>query len=334
MINAGRKPRKLLWKLTVSNVVFLLLLYLGETLIAERHWLTTLITYAPQQLLGVPTVLLLLYSIARRRWRILAVNAVAAIFFAFAMLGLSIPFGAYTRLSGPRICVMTYNINHASKGAEQIAENVRRIGPDIVCFQETNLVEHLPDPVVELKRVLPGWYSASDGQLAVFSRYPISECVIHRPLAEYWRVFLEVTVLVKGRRLTVIDLHLNTAAEPASLTDHRGSMAAYLRGSTGARATQISELLKIATHITGPLIVAGDFNTPPRGRIYSRMAGRFRDTFRASGWGFGYSYRSNLPLMRIDYVFAGKGLHPVRCAAPALAGSDHRPVVADISFTK
>lgn len=331
---AGHKPRRLLWKLTVANIVFLILLYAGETLIAERHWFTTLITYAPQQLFGVPTALLLLYSIIRRRWRPLIANAVAAGFFAFAMLGFNIPLGGVGRRSGPSFRVMTYNIHHASRGAEQIAKDVRRVGPDIVCFQETNLVKHLPNPVAELKRVLPGWHSASHGQLAVFSRYPITECVIHRPVVEGWRVFLQVTVSAKGRWLTVIDLHLNTAAGPASLTDHYGSMAAYLRGSTGARALQISELLKDAGRVKGPLVVAGDFNTPPRGRIYRRIAAGFQDSFRASGWGLGYSYRSNLPLMRIDYIFAGKGLHPTGCAAPALAGSDHRPVVSDIVFAQ
>jgi vancomycin resistance protein VanJ len=334
MTRADTKPRRLLWKLTIANLVFLILLYVGETLIAERHWLTTLVTYAPQQLFGIPVALLLVYSLFRKRWRALAANGVAAAFFAFAMLGFNIPFGGVGRHSGPCVRVMTYNIHHASKGGKQIAEDVRRVSPDIVCFQETNVIAHLPDPVVELKKALPGWYCASHGQLAVFSKYSITECVIHRPAVEFWRVFLQVGVRVRGRQLNVLCLHLNTAAETESLAVHRGKLSSYLRSATKARSSQVSELIKFSRGIRGPLIIMGDFNTPPRGRVYRRIATSFQDAFRAGGWGLGYTYRADLPVMRIDYIFAREGLRPVRCFTPALAGSDHRPVAADIVFAQ
>lgn len=334
MTRAGIRPRKLLFALTVSNAVFLLLLYVGETLIAERHWLTTLITYAPQQLFGIPAALLVVYSLFRKQWRALAINGVATVFFMFALLGFNVPFGGIGRHSGPSIRVMTYNVHHASKGAEKIAEDVRRVKPDVVCFQETNLIAHLPDPLVELKRVLPGWYCSSHGQLSVFSTYPITECVIHRPAVEYWRVFLHVGLLVHGRHLNLVCLHLNTATKPETLSVHRGKLSGYLRRTTNARSEQVSELIGFSRSIRGPLIIAGDFNTPPRGRVYRRVAASFQDSFRASGWGLGYSYRADMPLMRIDYIFARKGLSARSCRVPALTGSDHRPVVADIVFDK
>lgn len=332
MTPTGRKPRRALLALTVLNAVFLLLLYVGEACIAERHWLTTLVTYAPQQLFGVPTALLLAYCLLRKRRPLLVANTLSALFFALTMLGLNIPFGAGGRASDAHIRMMTYNVHHLSKGAEQIARDVVTVRPDVVCFQEVNREGARPDPVTELKKALPGWHSASHGQLAIFSRYPIGQCSVHKPSVEYWRVFLEAAVTVKGRKLTIIAIHLNTAAGPESLSDHYGSLASYLHRSTSARASQISELLSLARGVQGPLIIAGDFNTPPRGRLYRQLATSYQDSFRVAGSGFGYSYRSDLPVMRIDYIFAGSGLRPTNCGAPALAGSDHRPVVADIAF--
>lgn len=329
---AQRKSRRFLRGLTIANAAILVILYLAEVFVAERHWLTTLVTYAPQQLFGVPTALLLLWSLARRSWRIAGVNALAACFFALALLGFSIPDPMRGAGDGPSIRVITYNIHHGFAGVDRIAADVRSIDPDVVCFQESNPGDKRPDPLPRLKAALPGWHCASHGQLAVFSKWPIVDKEVHVPPVDNWRVFLRAEVRVHGRPLNVICLHLNTAAEAESLSIHRGSLSSYLRRASAARSLQVSELLGLARGIRGPLIIAGDFNTPPRGRIYRRMARSFQDSFARAGWGLGYSFKSAMPVMRIDYIWASKDLRPIRCTAPSLNTSDHRPVVADIAF--
>lgn len=148
----------------------------------------------------------------------------------------------------------------------------------------------------------------------------------HKPRRFLWAL----TVL----NAVFLNIHLNTAARPECLTNRHASLATYIREATGTRAIHVSELFGIMNRVKGPLILAGDFNTPPRGHIYGLFADNFQDSFRASGWGFGYSFHSDLPVMRIDHIFVRKGLRPINCFVPPLAGSDHRPVVADIAFDR
>lgn len=318
--------------LTIANAVFLLVLYVGESLVAERHWLTTLVTYAPQHLFGVPLAALLLVSVARRRWRLACLNALAAVLFLVTFMGLNVPLRTGVPNGGHSVRVITYNIHHPSDVAP-IVKDVVAARPDVVCFQEANSIAGRPDPQTDLSRLLAGWHSVSYGELAVFSRLPIVRTKIHYPSTQIARLYLEVGLNAHGRRLTVIALHLSTAVDSSTLSHHRGSMASYLRSSARIRSRQVEAALKIVEGIDGPVVIAGDFNTPPRGMVYRRMAGSFTDCFSRAGWGCGFTFRSDLPVMRIDYIWAGDGLAPVHSQTLALKHSDHRPVIADICFT-
>ena len=106
----------------------------------------------------------------------------------------------------------------------------------------------------------------------------------------------------------------------------------YMRHTAAARAAQVTELLRIANSTSPPLLIAGDFNNPPRGRLYQRMTDRFQDAFRAVGWGLGDTYPANLPVLRIDYVFAGEGIAVRRCTVPRVLASDHRPTIVEIGL--
>jgi vancomycin resistance protein VanJ len=328
------KRGRLLVALTALNIVFVLALYVAETYIAERNWLTTLVTYAPQQFFVIPSLILLAWSLVGRNRMTIAANVAGALFVAFTLLGFNVPVGG-GGCSGPRVRIMTYNVHHGAFGAAAIARAVRTLRPDIACLQEANPFPNKPDPLVELRRLLPEWHFAADGQLVLFSRYPISHSEAHPAPVDYWRVIFQATVATPGRRLTIVNLHMSTAAHAESIMDHRGSLPTYLRNTAVARSMQVTRLLNVTRDIKGPLIVVGDFNTPPRGRFYRRMCGQFTDSFAASGWGCGYTFRANTPVMRIDYVFVRGGLCPVACRVPAMPpASDHRPVVADIAFEK
>jgi endonuclease/exonuclease/phosphatase (EEP) superfamily protein YafD len=80
--------------------------------------------------------------------------------------------------------------------------------------------------------------------------------------------------------------------------------------------------------------VAGDFNNPPRGVLYRRMSVQLSDSFRAAGGGFGYTFRSDFPAMRIDYIWCAPGVRVVRCRTVRSRASDHLPVIADIRLPR
>ncbi len=318
--------------LTAANLVFLALLWAGERLVGERHWLTTLLTYVPQHPFGVPSLLLVVWAAGRRRRAALAANALAGAFFLFAFLGLNLPRAHDAGADGVPLRVMTYNIHHGSEGAQGIVAVVQQARPDVLCLQETNAYRDWPDPVPALRQLLPGWHMVRHGDLATFSRHPILSHHVSPLGKRIGRVFLEAVIEKGGAPASVINVHFAGAVRPGSLARRAAGTPDHLRRTARVRSVQMANLLDVAAKARGRVVIVGDFNTPPRGRLYRRLARGYRDAFREAGRGFGYTFRSDLPVLRIDYVWVGPNVAVRRCLVPGTRASDHRPVVADLEL--
>ncbi|MHB9132170.1 MAG: endonuclease/exonuclease/phosphatase family protein [Armatimonadota bacterium] len=323
------KPRKhdILFGLTLLNAAALLTLLVIEYAVAEHRWWSTLLTYMPQHPFIVLPAILLFIALILRRWRSVVWNALAITLCTFTLLGVNIPFGSGGK-DGIAVRAMTMNVHALSGGVDHIARVISLERPDVLFLQEVSeRGANTPSPA--LRRQLQGWHYAGEGEVAIFSRYPIRDVQIHR-MPQYHRVMLEAIVAIKGTPLTVIDVHLSTSATSESLTNRRSSLPAYLRRTTAARSAQIENLLRIAGKSPHPVLIAGDFNTPPRGVLYRRLTRQFQDGFHAAGWGAGYTYSTHIPMMRIDYLFADKKIAVRRCYRPPYRASDHYPMVADL----
>jgi vancomycin resistance protein VanJ len=79
-----------------------------------------------------------------------------------------------------------------------------------------------------------------------------------------------------------------------------------------------------------PLVIAGDFNTTPRGAMYSSLRAKYKNAFEQAGWGFGFTYNSRLPVIRIDHVWFNSRVRATRAFAANDQASDHRPFVTDL----
>jgi endonuclease/exonuclease/phosphatase (EEP) superfamily protein YafD len=81
-------------------------------------------------------------------------------------------------------------------------------------------------------------------------------------------------------------------------------------------------------------IVAGDFNSMPDSDLAARMREVSDDAWEASGRGFGFTWPNGVfpyPPVRLDHVFVSRDLGVLRARVGQGAGSDHRPVVADVA---
>jgi vancomycin resistance protein VanJ len=143
------------------------------------------------------------------------------------------------------------------------------------------------------------------------------------------RPVLRLTADWQGKPLTVANVHfvLSTPIGHIRTLGVRG----FVDTAIEIRRSQAEALMGALAEETGPLIVCGDFNTPPRGTVYASLARRWQDAFGAAGWGFGYTFASRAPLLRIDYVWLSAGLRPIRVEVPPSRASDHRPVVTDVA---
>jgi endonuclease/exonuclease/phosphatase family metal-dependent hydrolase len=130
-------------------------------------------------------------------------------------------------------------------------------------------------------------------------------------------------------------------------TLRRGFIAAHL-WQPGARVTAVSvhlglsgkererharELTDFLSAIDGPTIMGADLNEAPTEPAARWIGSRFYDAFADAGEGDGETFPSDVPTVRIDYVFVSEGVATRRVWVPdAIPGSDHRPVVADVEI--
>lgn len=228
---------------------------------------------------------------------------------------------------------MTYNIHHSQNGGILVAE-IRKAKPDIVFLQEANPLLNWSSAISEFMHCNPNWRLIDYGELAILSRYPIKEHAISRMECTTGRITVRAVLDVDGRNVTAIDVHLNLSLHSGLTDPRRVSVAGCLNAASRTRLVQLGALLSITRDASDPLIVAGDFNTPPRGEVYRRLSATMTDAFGYAGWGLGCTFRSDVPAMRIDYVFLGNGVRAERCWAPHTEASDHLPMVADVELPR
>ncbi|NDV82674.1 endonuclease/exonuclease/phosphatase family protein [Bacteroides sp. 51] len=239
--------------------------------------------------------------------------------------------------------VASYNVGRFGKDTSGF--NTRRIAfamaeeqVDVLCFQE--FTEYVELPIDSLSSILSIWpYSvipkAEDGTeilpLAVYSRYPIVDSGLitfpYTPNSSMW-----FDIRVNDKTLRIFNNHLQTTSVNQSGGRLQTGVFLYsVNDIVRARqAETISALIKESPY---PVIVAGDFNSPPSSYTYRTMKGDLKDGFRAAGHGFGYTYRYFKRTLRIDYIFYSPSLVAIDYYSPDWDyGSDHNPVMLEIEI--
>ena len=239
--------------------------------------------------------------------------------------------------STPRVSlrVMTFNIRYGADGIEEIAGIIRSQKPDVVCLQETLGYTDYPDPIPLLQTRLRDYpFMARTTEVATFSRLPIVSQFSHSMPFPSSRAMLQTDVDVRGQIFTVYNAHIGM--EPADDADkaflQSQPRALQLGGSTRTRQKQVRLILETVRKTTTPFVVCGDFNIPPRGLIYRALSSELTDSFKVAGWGFGHSFHTSAPLLRIDYIWTAPQLRVLNARVLKVRASDHRPYIVDLSF--
>lgn len=97
------------------------------------------------------------------------------------------------------------------------------------------------------------------------------------------------------------------------------------------RHDALSRVLRAAAGIEGPLLVLGDFNTPPESAWFDAFRGSFVNAFEAAGEGWAPTWPAKraFPVLHLDQVWV-RGIAVKRTKHGWVAGFDHRPVLVDL----
>jgi vancomycin resistance protein VanJ len=324
------QKRKLVWLSPRLPLLLLCVVWAGKQFIGERWWLTTWCVYLPQVLFLLPGIAMTGICLLLRRWR-LAVGQAAVM-----LVGIGLLFSGVYRVPRPirrgDLRVMTWNVMGLDGDPGGVLAVIQREQPDVLLLQEANRA-HGPDPVPWLIQRLPGWTAVRGGDVAILSPHRLG-----RPYRstlgprDTTRVALRTSVLVKGRPVEVLTVHFNTGLTRGPFErawDHpRENMAV----AAAVRAEQADRLDRIIAGVGRPLIVGGDFNSPPDSRACRTMTAQLDSAFVEAGAGFGWSFPSSHPLLRIDHLFMSRDLSALDCRVLPVLPSDHRPLIADLRW--
>ncbi len=295
------------WCLSLTMLFWLLFRQMS----GDGFWFFRFLTYAHPWLM-MAGLLTLVGVLIMRRWSSLLILLILCGFFAAPYVGNFLP-SAEVRHGAETLKVMTYSVMGRNHDYTAMAEVFAEHQPDLAFFQEVGL-NALQAKLEKYAGGRPLYFQQTNvGFIA--SRYPLQ-------LAERSRPYTRVVMKWFDRDVTLWNVHADKA-----LRDYR-------------QYDQVSKLLKDARAVTGPRIVAGDFNSTQQAEIYRMMKRTFSNAHEEAGWGFGFNFPTSarrigslIPFLRIDHIFYSSDFAASTSEVGKLAGgSDHLPVIATLSF--
>ena len=260
-----------------------------------------------------------------RRWALCA-TAVAVVAAHVALLAPELaartPVPAVTNDRAVRL--FNANVYAGNDQAGGIAREILDSRPDVVFLQEATpaIVDTIDGAgaLVELPH-----------RIAVARTDPFAALMAAR-----WPL-LDHDVVEVGGRPVLLRATVETEAGPLRL--YAVHVVAPLGRAREPSARELRRITELAREERLPILMAGDFNTTWGHRSFRRVldAG-FTDAAAAGGRPFQMTWprdrRLLPPFTRIDHVLTTPGLAVIALHPGEGAGSDHRPLVADVARTR
>jgi vancomycin resistance protein VanJ len=327
-----RGPGALLIVSTTLYVLALLGVSLANIIGPERWWPAGINLYLPQWPWLLPCALFLPWYLLRApKW--CWVPILLAAWVAGPIMGFSAGFSRWSpRPPGARLRVMTYNVKWGDRDAEGVVSNVARADPDLLVMQHSG--GSIERNLTRLKR--RGWFNARLSEYTVLSRYPILETEAKPLTREAGDQVLRCVVRMGSKRIVVYTVHFMTPRPALASVAGRGAEAASdLEANARVRERQASRLAEHLKAERGPVIVAGDLNSPVQSQACRALLRcGLRDAFSEAGLGYGYTYGQSTavgrPYVRIDHILVSPEWRVLGCREGSPRGSDHSPVTADL----
>ena len=295
----------------------------------EDRGLTALVLYGPRWMASLPLALLIPLAIFARSWWCVYMVSAAALGMAFPLMGGRVAIS--TNFDPPpayaRYRVMTWNAGGVhSMAAFKKAQD--EFHPDIILIQESpsNLTsadfppnfKFIEGPGgLRLASVYPGRFQEGIGSDSLSLPGNAARFALDTP----------------DGQITVYNVHLPTVRPGFEVAVH-------------SKLANLSELRKVlplqakASNIVrdwmgspaGKTVIAGDFNMPVESACYRRDWGVFQNSFSEAGNGWGGTKMTSWHRVRIDHVLYGAPFHCRNCFIGNDLGSDHRPLIADLTL--
>lgn len=256
-----------------------------------------------------------------------------------------------------KIKVLSYNVNlfRLYSWAEtpptfaEISALIRRTDADIICLQEFTTSDVLFTDSAARKLLAPYshiHYTQHQGNLhhgvALFSKYPI----VNRGIIEFTESYnaaiytdLHIgtdTIRVYSNHFQSFRLHrnnLNFLRTPSFTSSNNllFQLTDIIRKLYRTLQRQADQALLVQQSVFSspyPVLLCGDFNATPYTFTYATVSKKLHDTFLELHNGYGATFFTLYPPMRIDFILHTPDFYPLTFQVLHAPYSDHYPVLA------
>lgn len=308
----------------------------------ESYILTFANLYLPQIYWAAPIILLFIVALQVDKPRLPAVIhcSLLLILVTTALMGFHFTGRLLNNNAGQNatpIRFMTYNIN-GGKNAEALKQIILDENPGVILFQESS-----SDFLRDFQTSFPAWNIRANDDLMIASVYEVSDFErvdLPKLSNDKWKRPAYVRAVVNDGKssFAVYNTHLSTPREALNALRHlEAGFYEQIKLNIRDRENQSNWLAAAVSKEKLPFILGGDFNAPEKSMIlYPFFKLGLKNTFSERGFGFGYTKGHDIQLgisyARIDHIFFSDGWRPISSQAGSSLGSDHRPMLADVSL--
>lgn len=210
--------------------------------------------------------------------------------------------------------VLSYNVLTGNDRAEDALEHIIELAPDIAVILETPGIEPYIDRLAAVFPYHLGCENTESCDLSIWSQHPITAARMLRPPPFGFERLGVAEVDLEGKRLTVVAAHFSKP---------------YFDEASWVEAGYLGDVLQA---ISGPVVLAGDFNAAPWSDPLIRLA-------RRAGLAPASSFPATWPVrlgplgVPIDNMFTRGAVRIEAIAAgPDSFGSNHRYLLARVSL--
>lgn len=304
----------------------------------DRYWLPTVIMFGPKWIYATPIPILLIWMISTRANRSCWLTlTTASLVLLFPISRFCVPQNLMTRGDVRELRILTFNVRGGEFDTSRLQDLLHETTPDVVCIQEHGGgIGKVFDETWNL-------HQADD--LLVASRHPaFMVATVNRQIAGRWPrpIGLIVEVNIGSHSFHLVTVHpLSPRHGLSDITSSRTILAPSRRGileaEIAARRDEHRRIHEAVAALKGPVLIAGDFNTPTSSTIYRKFWTTFQNAFSHTGSGFGHTIwieQGHVSFSaRIDQVLSSSHWTPLASWVGPDAGSDHRPLLADFRFS-
>lgn len=224
-------------------------------------------------------------------------------------------FAPYRETTAPRIAsarLMLWNLNGAWLGTRALGKIIREEQPDVVGLLETWLSEPLLHEVIQASEIPYNYaYAGQDYGMILLARGSVLDVRSENIAARTHLLAARLELAAGSARVALVDVPSNPFRSRSIPLNAVGLLARELRDE--------------------PLVLFGDFNTPPDSLHFAALRSELRNAFEAAGEGYAPTWPMPLPLLALDQVWLGRAWEALRCRARTTLFSDHRYLICDMA---